>query len=79
MDLVLPKRGEPEPHFSCITKHLPNSNGLPIRKASDNPILDTRMYEFEYADGDKSALSANLMAENIFAQIDEEGNRHVLM
>ena len=37
------------------------------------------MYEVEYEDGDKSALSANLIAENMFAQIDEEGNGHVLM
>ena len=38
-----------------------------------------RMCEVEYADGEKSALSTNLISENIFAHIDEEGNRHVLM
>ena len=37
------------------------------------------MYEFEYADGEKSALSANLISENMFTQIEEDGNRHVLM
>ena len=36
------------------------------------------MYEVEYADGKKSALYANLIAENMFVQVDEEGNHHVL-
>ena len=37
------------------------------------------MYKVEYTDRKKFALSANLIAENIFVQIYEEGNRHVLM
>ena len=55
-----------------------DNQGQPIRIASDNPILDTRMYEVEYQDGHTAALAANLIAENIFAQVDEEGNRSVL-
>ena len=38
-----------------------------------------RMYKVEYADGEKSALSANLTAESMFAHIEKAGNRHVLM
>ena len=37
------------------------------------------MYKVEYADGEKFAFSANMTAENMVMQIDEEGNRHVLM
>ena len=33
----------------------------------------------EYADDKKSAFSANLIAENMSAHIDKEGNHHVLM
>ena len=54
------------------------NQGRPIGIASDNPILDTRMYEVEYQDGHTEALAANFIAENIFAQVDEEGNRSVL-
>ena len=36
------------------------------------------MYEVEYQDGHTAALSANLVAENLFAQVYEEGNRSVL-
>ena len=37
------------------------------------------MYEVEYQDGTKASLTANCIAENLFAQIYQEGNRHVLL
>jgi hypothetical protein len=36
------------------------------------------MYEVEHPDGHKALLAANAIAENMFAQVDDEGNRHVL-
>ena len=56
-----------------------DANGLPIGLANENPILDTRMYEVEYLDGEQMSLAANNIAENLFAQIDDDGNRQVLM
>ena len=47
MELALPKRGEPKLQLACVIKRLRNANGLPMVKSSDNPILDTRMYEVE--------------------------------
>ena len=37
------------------------------------------MYEVEYVDGYKASLVANNIAENIFAQVDDEGNRYQLL
>ena len=74
-----PKKGELEPHFDRVTKHWRNANGVSIGKTSDKPIFDTRMYKVEYEDGEKSSLSAKLISEKMFMQIDEEVNRHVLM
>ena len=37
------------------------------------------MYEVEHLDGERASLSANHIAENLFAQVDDEGNRQVLM
>ena len=54
-------------------------NGLPIGVAHEKPILDTQVYEVEYMDGEKTSLSANYIAEKLFAQIDDDGNRQVLM
>jgi hypothetical protein len=77
MELALPRDGA-EVQFGRVVKRLRDKDGLPIGTAHDNPILDTRMYEVEFQDGHKTSLAANAIAENLFAQIDDEGNRHVL-
>ena len=33
----------------------------------------------QYHDGHKASLTANTIAKNLFSQVDEEGNRHVLL
>ena len=78
MELALPRDGE-GPEYARVTKRLRDKDGLPIGTANDNPIIDTRLYEVEYLDGHKASLAANAIAENLFAQVDEEGNRHVTM
>ena len=77
MELALPRSGG-EVEFAKVTKRLRDKDGLPIGTANDNPILDTRIYEVEFPDGHRSSLAANAIAENLYAQVDEEGNRHVL-
>ena len=37
------------------------------------------MYEVEYQDGTKASPTANYIAENLFTQVDQEGNRHILL
>jgi hypothetical protein len=44
-----------------------------------NPILDSRMYVVEWSDGRTEELMANIIAENLFSQMDDEGNRYVLL
>ena len=78
MELALPRDGE-GPEFAKVTKRLRDANGIPIGTANDNPILDSRLYEVEYADGYKASLAANTIAENMFAQVDDEGHRFVLL
>ena len=79
MELAIPQGDSLEPRLARVTKRLKDANGLPIGLANENPILDTRMYEIEYLDGERTSLAANNIAENLFAQIDDEGNRQVLM
>ena len=78
MEVALP-RDTDGPEFAKVTKRLRDANGIPIGTSSDNPILDTRLYEVEYMDGHKASLTANSIAQNMFAQVDEEGNRHVIL
>ncbi len=78
MELALPREGGEVQFARVVVKRLRDKDGLPIGTAHDNPILDSRMYEVEFQDGYKASLAANAIAENLFAQIDDEGNRHVL-
>ena len=55
------------------------SNGALLDRAHSNPILDTRTYEVEFADGQTTELAANVIAENMFAQCDSEGNQYLLL
>jgi hypothetical protein len=78
MELLLDRPGG-QPELARVTKRLKDNSGNPIGRAhGNNPILDTRLYEVEYQDGYKTAMSANTVAENIFAQVDEDGHREIL-
>ena len=79
MELAVPRGLDAQPQVGRVTKRLKDARGLPIGMANQNPILDTRMYEVEFPDGTKQAMAANYIAENLFAQVDDEGNRVVLM
>ena len=67
-----------ETTFAHVTKRLKDANELPIGTSHENPILDTRVYEVKYADGDKASMADNAIANNLFAQVDAEVNHHAL-
>jgi hypothetical protein len=48
-------------------------------KSHDNYLLDTRRYEVEFDDGTIDEYYANVIAENLFSQVDLEGNQYMLM
>ena len=77
MKLALSRDGG-ESKFAHVTKRLKDANGLPIGTSHENPILDTRVYEVEYADGRKASMAYNDININLFAQVDAEGNHHEL-
>ena len=54
-------------------------DGNPVGCANINPILDTREYVVEFDDGVQDVYSANMIAENMYSQIDSEGSAHALM
>ena len=79
MELAIPQGDSLEPRLARVTKRLKDANGLQIGLVNENPILDTRMYEVEYLDGERMSLAANNIAVTLLAQIDDDGNRQVLM
>ena len=44
-----------------------------------NPILDTMMYQVEFARGEVTELTANVVAELIYIQCNLEGNEYLLL
>ena len=79
MELGL-NRGEEEGlQFARIKIGAVDEYGKPIGIPSNNPILDSRQYEIEYADGNTAVLTANIISENLMAQVDDHGNIHLLI
>jgi hypothetical protein len=44
-----------------------------------NPILNTRMYEVEFPDGQVAEYSVNVIAENMYTQCNAEWNQYLLL
>ena len=78
MELGLPC-GEDDTLMHAIVKQRKlNDNVNPIRTESTNPLVDTRAYEIEFIDVTTEILTANIIAKNSLAQIDEERHRQIL-
>jgi hypothetical protein len=56
-----------------VVKRLQGLEGEPIGHAHSNPLFDTCEYEVEFTDGTCKKYQANIIAENMFAQVDDEG------
>ena len=46
---------------------------MPIGRAHANPIIDTRLYQVEFGDGSVKEYAANIIAENLYSQVDGKG------
>jgi hypothetical protein len=75
--VLLPKGDEFQ--LGTVVKRRVDENGKWIGKSDQNPIMDTRVYEVEFADGEVLEYAANIIAENLYSQVDAEGCRFVLM
>ncbi|KAI2501803.1 Reverse transcriptase (RNA-dependent DNA polymerase) [Fragilaria crotonensis] len=62
-----------------VTGRKRDSDGNPIGKRHANPMLDTREYEVVFPDGATDVFTANIIAENLYSQVDEEGNSYSIM
>jgi hypothetical protein len=56
-----------------------DSDGNPVRRRNSNLILDMREYKVEFADGAMDVFTANMIAENLFSQVNLEGNSYLVM
>ncbi len=77
VDLLFPKGGTMTK--GRITARKRDADGNPKGRANPNPILDTREYTVTFDDGDVTDLTANLIAESMYAQCDPGRNQYVLL
>jgi hypothetical protein len=64
-DVLLPAR---------VVSRKRNANGNPIGVANVNPILDTQVCEVQFLDLHAKSYTANVIIENIYAQVYHDGN-----
>ena len=62
-----------------VTARKRDADGNPKGRANSKPILDSREYTVTFDDGDVTDLTANLIAESMYAQCDPNGNQYVLL
>ena len=51
-----------------------DEDGKKTGKSNSNPLLDSREYDVEFIDGSTDAYTANIIAQSMFSQIDDEGH-----
>ena len=62
-----------------VIKRVRGNDGRPIGRHNNNPMMDTTEYEVEMADGHIQELTANIIAESMYSQIDPEGHHYQLL
>ena len=54
-------------------------DGNAVGRENANPILDSRQYEVNFDSGEVTELTANVTAEQVYYQCDENGNDLLLL
>jgi hypothetical protein len=76
-EVLLPK-GDYE-YIARVVGRKRDNNGNPIGQYNPNPLLDTTVLEVEFPDGTIQDYAANVVAEALFTQVDQDGNRFLLL
>ena len=64
---------------ATVKSHKQTYNSLLLGRSHDNPMLDSRVYEVEFQDGTYSEYAANVLLENLYQQVDDEGRSHSIL
>ena len=62
-----------------VTQQVRTPDGTKKGKPHRNPMFDTRAYLVEFSDGSVSEYTANIIAENIYSQVDQEGRSFTIL
>ena len=76
-EVLLPHRDKVS-HATVIGR-TKDSDGNEKGRTDDNPMLNTAVYDVLFPDGAIKQYSANIIAENMWAQVDAEGNQYLVL
>ena len=62
-----------------VTARARDSDRNPIGLANPNPILESRQYIVDFEDGTESYLTANAIAQSMYAQCYPDGNQYLML
>ena len=79
MELGLPRKDDGGLMHTIVKRRKLVGEGKDAGNMNNNPLIDTRSYEVEFADGTTEVLTANIIANNFLAQVVEEGHRKILL
>jgi hypothetical protein len=71
MELGLAHGDEEDLRLAWVKRRAVDVEGQPVGRPSNNPLLDSPQYEVEFLDGETEILTANIIAENLLAQVDD--------
>ena len=72
-EVLLPSDGE---HLKAarVVQRVTDDQGRPLGNFNSNPILDTRVYEVMFGDGSVHQYAANIIAESLWDETDDDGH-----
>jgi hypothetical protein len=71
--------GKDDERWGRVIKHAKGIGGEPVSHAHANPFFDMREYEVKFTDGTVEQYATNIIAENMYAQVNDEGNMFQLL
>ena len=77
-EVLLPQDGE-HMRAAKVIGRATDSEGKAIGNYHSNPVLKTRVYDVMFPDGSIQQYVANIIAENLYSQIDGDGHRYMFM
>ena len=74
LSLDLPLNGEMK-HGTVVSRKRTHDGSL-VGTKHNNPVLDSRIYTVDFGEGTYADYSTNLLMENLYSQVDEDGAQY---
>ena len=76
--VILPSYGK-EMSSATVVSRVKDKDGKLKGTYNKNPILDTKVYDVMFPDGAVCQYAANIIAENVYSQVDSNGHHTLLL